>query len=227
MIGRREFMAFLGGAAETWPLAARAQQPRRMRRIGVLLAAVSDSPVFKARMGAFNQGLALLGWTIGQNVLIDIRWATANAAEVRRHAAELAALAPDVILASGASTLGPMLQATRTVPIVFTVVTDPVGNAFVGSLARPDGNATGFMNFENSIGGKWLELLKEIAPGVTRAAVLRDTALGSGTSQFDFIQTVAPSLGVEVSPVNMRDAGETERAVTTFAHAPNCGLIVT
>ena len=173
------------------------------------------------------QGLALLGWTIGRNVRIDTRWATTNAAEIRRHAAELAALAPDVILAHGATTVGPLLQATRTVPIVFPVVVDPVGAGFVDSLARPGGNATGFMNFEYSMGGKWLELLKQIAPGVTRVAVLRDATTPSGTGQFGAIQAVAPSLRVEVTPVNMRDAGEIERAVAAFARAPNGGLIVT
>ena len=168
-----------------------------------------------------------MGWTIGRNVRIDTRWAAANAAEIRRHAAELAALAPDVILAHGASTVGPLLQATRTVPIVFPVVADPVGAGYVDSLARPGGNATGFMTIEYSMGGKWLELLKQIAPGVTRAAVLRDPTQGSGTGQFAVIQAVAPSLRVEVSPLNMRDAGEIERAVAAFARAPNGGLIVT
>ena len=199
-----------------------------MRRIGVLLpAAADDIGNFRPGVGAFLQALALLGWTIGRNVRIDTRWATANAADIRRHAAELAALAPDVILAHGASTVGPLLQATRTVPIVFPVVGDPVAAGFVDSLARPGGNATGFMNFEYSLSGKWLELLKEIAPGVTRVAVLRDPAQGTGTSQFAVIQAVAPSLRVEVSPVNMRDAGEIERAVAAFARAPNGGLIVT
>ena len=224
---RREFITLLGGAAAAWPLAARAQQRERMRRIGVLLPAAADDAEFQARVGAFLQGLALLGWTIGRNVRIDTRWATANAAEIRRHAAELAALAPDVILAHGASTVGPLLQATRTVPIVFPIVVDPVGAGFVDSLARPGGNATGFMTFEYSISGKWLELLKQIAPGVTRVAVLRDPAIPSGTGQFGVIQAVAPSLRVEVSPVNMRDAGEIERAVAAFARAPNGGLIVT
>ena len=224
---RREFITLLGGAAAAWPLAARAQQGERMRRIGVLLPAAADDAEFQARVGAFLQGLALLGWTIGRNVRIDTRWATANAAEIRRHAAELAALAPDVILAHGASTVGPLLQATRTVPIVFPIVADPVGAGFVDSLARPGGNATGFMNFEYSMSGKWLELLKQIAPGVTRAAVLRDPAQGSGTSQFAAIQAVAPSLRVEVNPVNVRDAGEIERAVAAFARSPNGGLIVT
>ena len=222
---RREFIAGLGAAG--WPLVVRAQQPERMRRIGILLAATSDDAEFQAWVGAFLQALALLGWTIGRNVRIDTRWATANAGEIRRQAAELAALAPDVILAHGASTVGALLQVTRTVPIVFPIATDPVAAGFVESLARPGGNATGFMSTEYSIGGKWLELLKQTAPGVTRAAVLRDTTQGSGTSQFAAIQSVAPSLSVEVNPLNMRDAGEIERAVTAFARSGDRGLIVT
>jgi putative tryptophan/tyrosine transport system substrate-binding protein len=198
-----------------------------MRRIGILLPAAADDALFQTRVGAFQQELALLGWTIGRNVHIDIRWATANAAEIRRHAAELAALTPDVILAAGDATMPPLLQATRTVPIVFPVANDPVGSGYADSLARPGGNATGFMLFEFSIGGKWLELLKEIAPSVTRAAVLRDITQGTGTSQFAAIQAVAPSLRMEVNPVNMRDAGEIERAVAAFAHSGNGGLIVT
>jgi putative tryptophan/tyrosine transport system substrate-binding protein len=223
---RREFIAALGSAA-AWPLAAHAQQGERVRRIGVLLPAAADDPEYQARVAAFHQGLALLGWTIGRNVRIDTRWAGVHAAEIRRHAAELAALAPDVILAHGASTGGPLLQATRTVPVVFPVVSDPVAAGYVDSLARPGGNATGFMVWEYNLSGKWLELLKQIAPGVTRAAVLRDPAIGTGTIQFAVIQAVAPSLGVEVNPVNMRDAGEIERAVAAFARAPNGGLIVT
>jgi putative ABC transport system substrate-binding protein len=222
---RRRFITLLGGAA-AWPLAARAQA-ERVRRIGVLLPATADNPEFQARVGAFLQALALLGWTIGRNVRIDTRWATTNAAEIRRHAAELAALAPDVILASGDSTVGPLLQATRTVPIVFTVVADPVGAGYVDSLARPGGNVTGFMNFEYSVSGKWLELLKEIAPSVTRVAVLRDAASPSGTGQFAAVQAVAPSLRVEVTPVNMRDAGEIEGAAAAFASSPNGALILT
>jgi putative ABC transport system substrate-binding protein len=168
-----------------------------------------------------------LDWTIGRNVRVDIRWATTNAAEIRRHAAKLAALAPDVILAHGSSTVGPLLQVTRAVPIVFPVVGDPVGAGFIDSLARPGGNATGFMNFEYGMGGKWLELLKEIAPGVTRVAVLRNPATPTGIAQFGVIQAIAPSLRVMVSPVNVRNAGEIERAITAFAHASNGGLIVT
>jgi putative ABC transport system substrate-binding protein len=224
-VRRREFITLLGGAA-AWPLAARAQQGERMRRIGVLMPAAADDPVIQARVGAFLQGLALLGWTIGRNVRVDTRWATANAAEIRRHAAELVALAPDVILASGASTVGPLLQVTRSVPIVFPSTGDPVGAGFVDSLARPGGNATGFMSYEYSMAGKWLELLKEIAPGVTRVAAIRNPASPSGPAQFGVIQAMAPSLKVEVNPVNMRVVGEIERAVAAFARSPNSGLIV-
>ena len=224
---RREFITLLGGAAAAWPLAARAQQGERMRRIGMLLPAAADDAQFQAWVGAFLQGLAELGWTIGRNVRIDTRWATANAAEIRRHAAELVALAPDVILAQGSTTVGLLLQATRTVPIVFPTAIDPVGAGLVDSLARPGGNATGFLAFEYSLSGKWLELLKQIAPGVTRVAVLRDPAITAGIGQFGAIQTAAPSLGVEVSPVNVRDAGEIERAVTAFARSSNGGLILT
>jgi len=223
---RREFIVMLGGAAVAWPFAARAQQPERMRRIGVLLPGTADNAEYQARSGAFLQALALLGWTIGRNVRIDTRWATTNAAEIRRHAAELAALAPDVILAHGAATVGPLLEATRTVPIVFPVAADPVGAGFVDSLARPGGNATGFLVFEYSLSGKWLELLKEIAPGVTRAAVLRDPSTPTGIGRFGVIQAVAPSLRMEVNPVNVRDAGEIERAVAAFARSSNGGLIV-
>jgi putative tryptophan/tyrosine transport system substrate-binding protein len=224
---RRAFLGVLGSAVAAWPLAARAQQGERMRRIGVLVPAAADDPVFQAWVGAFLQGLALLGWTLGRNVRIDTRWATANAADIRRHAAELAVFAPDIILAHGTSTVAPLLQATRTVPIVFPAVVDPVGAGFVDSLARPGGNATGFMAFEYSLSGKRLELLKQIASGVTRAAVLRDPTQGSGTSEFAAIQAVAPSLRVEINPVNLRDAGEFERAIAAFARAPNGGLIVT
>jgi putative ABC transport system substrate-binding protein len=217
----------LGGAAASWPLAARAQQAERVRRIGVLLAAVPDDAEYKARVGAFQDALAQLGWSVGRNVRIDIRWAATNAADIRKHATEMVALAPDVVLAHGAGPVGALLQVTRTVPIVFPILGDPVGAGFVDSLARPGGNVTGFMNFEFSMGGKWLELLKQIAPSVTRAAVLRDTAEGSGTSQFAAIQAVAPSLRVEANPVNMTNAAEIERAVEAFARSPNGGLIVT
>jgi putative tryptophan/tyrosine transport system substrate-binding protein len=205
----------------------RAQQPERMRRIGILLPATADNAQFQAWVGAFLQALALLGWTIGRNVQIDTRWATPNAADIRRHAAELVALAPDVILAYGFSTVGLVLQATRTIPIVFPVIGDPVAAGFVESLARPGGNATGFMTTEYGMAGKWLELLKQIAPGVVRAAVLRNPATPTGPAQFGVIQAVAPSLKVEVNPVDMRDAGEIERAIAAFARSPNGGLIVT
>jgi putative ABC transport system substrate-binding protein len=187
----------------------------------------ADDPDSLARVAAFARGLQELGWIEDRNVRIDYRWGGGDIDRVRRHAAELAALAPDVILASGTASLGPLLQATRTVPIVFVNVSDPVGGGFVDSLSRPGGNATGFMQFEYSLSGKWLELLKQIAPGVTRAAVLRDSALTSGVGQFAVIQSVAPSVGVEVSPVNMRDAGEIDRAVAAFARSPNAGLVVT
>jgi len=209
-----------------WPLSARAQQGERMRRVGVLLPAAADDAEFQAWVGAFLQGLGQLGWTIGRNVRIDIRWATANADGIRRHAAELAALAPDVILAHGASTVGPLLQATRTVPIVFVNVADPVGAGFVDSLARPGGNATGFASFEYSLSGKWPELLKQIMPGMTRVAVLRDPTTPSGSGQFGVIQAMAPSLRMEVGPINVRDPGEIERSVTAFSRSANGGLIV-
>jgi putative ABC transport system substrate-binding protein len=221
---RRQFIAGLVGAA-AWPVAARAQQSERMRRIGVLLPATTDDAAFSARVGAFLEGLALLGWTIGRNVRIDTRWAGVNVDDIRKHAAELVALAPDVILANGGAAVGPLLQVTRAVPIVF-VAADPVGAGFVDSLARPGGNATGFITFEFSTSGKWIGLLKQIAPAVTRAAVLRDV-IGLGTSQFAAIQTVAQSLKLEVNPVNLRDPGEIERAVAAFARAPNGGLVVT
>jgi putative tryptophan/tyrosine transport system substrate-binding protein len=223
---RREFIPLLGGAV-AWPFAAHAQQPERIRRIGILLPAAADDAAFQVWVGAFLQGLALLGWTIGHNVRIDTRWAGVNAPEIRKHAEELAALTPDVILAHGALTVVPLLQATRTVPIVFPVAVDPVGAGLVDSLGRPGGNATGFMNFEYNIGGKWLELLKQIAPSVTRAAVLRDPTQGAGTGMFAAIQTAAPPLRVEVNPVNLRDAGEIDRAVAAFARSSNSGLIVT
>ena len=225
---RRNFIRLLGGAAVAWPLAARAQQSDRVRRIGVLVAATADDGDYQARIAAFQQGLQQLGWSDGRNVHIDTRWATTKPDDIRRHAAELAALAPDVILAgTGTATVAPLLQATRTVPIVFAVVIDPVGAGFVDSLARPGGNATGFTVFEYGMSGKWLELLKQIAPGVTRAAVLRDPTIASGIGQFAAVQAVAPSLGVDLSAVDVRDAGEIERAVTAFARSSNDGLIVT
>ena len=222
---RRALITLLAGAA-AWPLAAHAQQPDRIRRIGAF-AGIEEDAEGQARFAAFLQGLRQLGWTDGRNVRIDYRWGGGNAENIRKQAAELAALAPDVILAAGAAVAGPLLQATRTVPIVFVIVPDPVGAGFVDSLARPGGNATGFITFEYSISAKWLELLKQIAPDVTRAAVLRDPAISTGIGQFGAIQAVAPSLGVEVSPVNVRDAGEIERAIAAFARPSNGGLIVT
>jgi putative ABC transport system substrate-binding protein len=225
-VKRREFITLLGAAAG-WPVAASAQQADRMRRIGMLLPAAADNADFQVWVGAFQQGLALLGWNIGRNVRIDTRWATGDPAIIRKHAVELAALAPDVILAHGTSTVGPLLQATRAIPIVFPVISDPVGSGFVESLARPGGNVTGFTNFEYGLSAKWLELLKEMAPGVIRAAVLRDAANPAGIGQFGAIQSVAPSLGVEVSPINLRDAAEIERAVTAFSSSASGGVIVT
>ena len=229
MMKRREFITLLGGAAvAAWPIAARAQQEReRVRRVGILLPASSDDLDYQGWVGAFLQGLQQSGWTIGRNLRIDTRWATTNPASLRKHATELAASAPDVILAHGVSGSSAMLQATRTIPIVFPVVGDPIGGGMVDSLARPGGNVTGFMNFEYSISGKWLELLKEIAPGVTRVAVLRDSAIPTGPAQFGVIQAVAPSLRVEVNPVNVGDAGEIERVVAAFARSANGGAIMT
>jgi putative ABC transport system substrate-binding protein len=225
---RRKFITLLGGMAAAWPLNAGAQQADRVRRIGVLMASAADDSESQARIAAFLQALQGLGWVDGRNVRIDTRWATTDPDDIRRHAAELAALAPDVLVAAtGTATVAPLLQATRTVPLVFVTVVDPVGAGFVASLSQPGGNATGFTNFEYGMGGKWLELLKEIAPRVTRAAVLRDPAVASGIGQFGAVQAVAPSLGVELSPVDVRDAGEIERAVTAFARSSNCGLIVT
>src|SRR5215468_6391374 len=223
---RREFITLLGGAA-AWPLAARAQQPEPMRRIGVHMYWDADDAEGRARLAAFTQALQQLGWSEGRNLRIDTR-ATANADELRRHAAELVALAPDVLVAaSGTASVAALLQATRSVPIVFVTVVDPVGAGFVANLAQPGGNATGFTIYEYSMSGKWLELLKEIAPAVTRVAVLRDPAVASGTGQFGAVQIVAPSLGVGLSPVDVRDASEIERAIAAFASGLSGGLIVT
>jgi len=225
---RREFITLLGGAAAAWPLKARAQQNERMRHVGVLMASTADDPEWQARIAAFLQGLQQLSWVDGRNVHIDIRWATTKPDDIRNHAAELVALTPDVILAgAGTTSVAPLLQATRTVPIVFALVIDPVGAGFVDSLQKPGGNATGFMLFEFSLSGKWLELLKQIAPTVMRAAVLRDPTLASGIGQFAAVQTVAPSLGVDLSAIDVRDATEIERAVTAFARSSNGGLITT
>jgi putative ABC transport system substrate-binding protein len=223
---RREFISLIGSVAATWPLVARAQQPERMRRIGVLMSLAADDPEAQARLAAFAQRLRELGWADDRNVRIDTRWAAGDADHFRRYAAELIALAPDVILASGGTGVGALLQATRTVPIVFTQTADPVGAGYVDSLARPGGNTTGFTQFEYGMSGKWLELLKEIAPGVTRAAVLRDATIPQGIGQFGAIQAVAPSFGVELRPIDVRDAGEIERGMTAFAHSPNGGMIV-
>jgi putative tryptophan/tyrosine transport system substrate-binding protein len=221
---RRAFITLLGGAA-AWPLAA--QHAERMRRIGVLTNLASDDPEAQVRNTAFAQTLAQLGWAVGQNLHIEHRWAAGDAERIRRYAAELVALTPDVILTTGAAGVGPLLQATRTVPVVFVLVPDPVSAGFVDSLARPGGNATGFVQFEYGISGKWLELLKEIAPGVARVAVLRDPAIAGGQGQVAAIQAVAPSFGMEVTPINVRDTGEMERAIATFARSPNAGLILT
>ncbi len=223
---RREFLALIGGAAAAWPLAARGQQGERVRRIGVLMSLAADDPESQARHAAFLQGLQEWGWTAGRNVQIDYRFAAGDAERIRKSAAELVALAPDVILATGSPVTAALLQATRTVPIVFAQVPDPVANGFVASLAQPGGNATGFTIYEYGTSAKWLELLKEIAPQVTRAAVLRDPAIASGIGQLAAIQGVAPALGVELRPVGVRDAAEIERAVTAFARDPNGGLIV-
>jgi putative ABC transport system substrate-binding protein len=225
-VRRRDFITLLGVAA-AWPARAQSQHGERVRRIGLLLPAAADDPEYQAWVGAFLQGLAIAGWTIGSNVRIDTRWATANADDIRRHAIDLAALAPDVILAHGNGPVVAMRQATRTVPIVFPVAGDPVAAGIVDNLARPGGNATGFAQFEFSLSGKWLELLKELTPTLTRAAVLRDAMLGTGTSQFAVIQAVAPSLRVEVTPINMHNADEIEQSVESFVRVANGGLIVT
>jgi putative ABC transport system substrate-binding protein len=222
---RREFIGLIGGAS-AWPHLARAQQPDRMRRIGVLMAGTDDQEP-QVRLAVFLQALQQLGWTDGRNVRIEYRRAGGNADDIRKYAAEFAALAPDVILAGGGAVVPSLQQATRTVPIVFTQTPDPVGAGFVDSLARPGGNATGFMALEYGMGAKWLELLKEIAPGVARVAVIRDAATSAGLGFFGAIQAVAPSFGVELSPVNVRDADEIERAVAAFARSANGGLIVT
>ena len=223
---RRDFIKGIIGSTTVWPIAVRAQQAERMRRIGVLESVAADSPRVQAQMAAFLQGLQQAGWTDGRNLRIDIRGAAGNAADARKYAAELVALGPDVILAAGV-VVEPLLQATRTVPIVFAIVPDPVGSGLVDSLSRPGGNVTGFMMFEYSLSVKWVELLKEIAPGVTRAAVLWDPAIPAGIGQFAVIQSVAPSIGLDVRPVNVRDAAEIERGVAAFAQSANGGLIVT
>ena len=224
---RREFISLIGGVAVAWPLAARAQHSDRIRVIGSLNILAEDDPEAKLRMAAFKQGLQQLGWTEGSNVRIEERWAGGDAGRVHKYAAELAALAPDVVLTSGSVTIGPIQQALRTVPIVFVQVVDPVGSGYVDSMARPGGNTTGFTQFEYSLSGKWLELLKEIVPSVTRAAVIRDATRGPGNAQFAAIQTVASSLGVELTAINALDVQGLERSITAFARSANGGLIVT
>jgi ABC-type uncharacterized transport system substrate-binding protein len=224
---RREFITVLGGMAATWPLAVSAQQGERVRRIGVLMNLASDDAEGQARMATVLQRLQQLGWTDGGNVRIDYRWAAGNVGLFQRYAEELLALAPDVILALAAPSVQALQRATRTVPIVFASVSDPVAAGFVQSLARPGGNTTGFMQFEFGLSGKWPELLKQVAPDVTRAAVLRDPDIGTGTTQFAVIQAMAPLLRVEVNPVNVRDPSEIRRAVEGFARSPNGGVIVT
>jgi ABC-type uncharacterized transport system substrate-binding protein len=224
---RRRFITLLGSAAAIWPLTARAQQDQRVRRIGVLSSLAENDPESVARRPAFEQALKALGWTNGSNLRVDYRWSADDADRGRKYAAELVALAPDVILTSGNFALVPMMQATRTIPIVFTQGVDPVGAGFVQSLARPGGNITGFTQFEYSLAAKWLELLKQIAPHVTRAAVIRDPTRGPGIGQFAVVQAIAPLLGMELSPINAHDVSEMEREIAAFAHSPNGGLVVT
>jgi putative tryptophan/tyrosine transport system substrate-binding protein len=224
---RREFISLVGGATAAWPLTLRAQQTERMRRIGVLMNRAADDPDGQARLAAFQQVLQQLGWSDGRNVRIDTRWGEDNVERERRYAAELLALAPDIILAAGTMSVAALQDVSRTLPIVFTAVTDPVGAGFVDTLVRPGGNVTGFMIYEYSLSGKWLELLKEIAPSVKRAAVLRNPANPAGIAAFSAIQAAAQSLGVEVSPISIHDAGEIDRAVTVFARSANGGLILT
>jgi putative ABC transport system substrate-binding protein len=226
-VKRREFITLLGGAAAAWPVAARAQQPERMRRIGVLTSSREHDPTIQARLGALQHGLQQSGWTDGRNVRIEYRWAAGKTDDLRRYASELVALGVDVIVAIGSEGLALLQQATRAVPIVFTDVPDPVGAGFVESLARPGRNVTGFMLFEYGMSGKWLELLKQIAPDVTRVAVLRDPSMTAGVAQFAAIQAVAPLMSVDLHPVDVRDASEIERAVPAFARSSNGGLIVT
>jgi putative ABC transport system substrate-binding protein len=226
-IHRRSFLTLLGTSAAAWPLATRAQQDGRVRRIGVLMTGAADDPVAPVLVTALAQGLQQLGWTDGRNLRIDYRWGAGNDDLIRRYASELVALAPDVILAGGGQPARALQQATRTVPIVFVGLFDPVGQGLVASLARPDGNITGFTLLEYGFAAKWLELLKEIAPRVTRVAVLRDSAVIGGIGQWSAIQAVAPSFGVELSPIGMRNAGEIERGVAAFGRSPNGGLIVT
>jgi putative ABC transport system substrate-binding protein len=223
---RREFITLLGGAAAAWPLAARAQQRERMRRVGVLMHLAADDPEGQSRVAAFLQGLQEAGWAVGRNVNIDVRWAAGEADRYRRYAMEIVALRPDVILTSASPSIRAMQQATRTVPIVFVLVPDAVGTGIVDSLSRPGGNSTGFTSTELGMSVKWLELLKEIAPKMTRAAVLRDPADATAIGQFGAVKGAAPSFGVEISPIGVGSAEEIERGITAFAREPNGGLIV-
>jgi putative ABC transport system substrate-binding protein len=226
-VRRREFITLLGGAAIVWPLTARAQQDQRVRRIGVLSALAEDDPESLARREAFEQALKALNWTNGSNLRIDYRWAATDPERIRKLATEIIALEPDVVLTSGSIVVPPMMQATRTIPIVFVQVIDPVGSGFIKSLARPGGNITGFTQFEYSLAAKWVELLKQIAPQVTRAAVIRDPTRGPGIGQFAVVQAIAPSLGMELSAINALDVSEMESTVAEFARSPNGGLVVT
>jgi putative ABC transport system substrate-binding protein len=225
-IGRRELLAALGGAAAAWPLTAGAQQAERVRRIGVLTPFAADDAESMARIAAFLQGLGDLGWAVGRNVRIDYRWSAGDPDRIRKDAMELVALAPDVILATGTPVTSALQQASLSVPIVFAQVPDPVANGFVASLARPGGNTTGFTTYDYAASAKWVEILKEVAPGVRRAAVLRDPTIASGIGQLGAVLAVAPSLGMELSPIGVRNAGEIDRAITAFAREPNGGLIV-
>ncbi|MFL6816136.1 MAG: ABC transporter substrate-binding protein [Bradyrhizobium sp.] len=224
---RRKFIALLGGMATAWPFAAAAEQASRVRHVGVLMSTAADHPESQKRLAAFLQGLQESGWAIGRNVKIDVRWGIGGIEGHHRSAAELVALAPDVILATGSASTAPLRQATRTIPIVFTIVPDPVGAGFVDSLARPGGNVTGLTSFEYGLSGKWPELLKQVAPGVTRAAVIRDPNISAGIGQFAAITSVAPSLGIDARAVNVSDPSEIERMIDQFARSENGGLIVT
>src|SRR5215471_12287116 len=226
-IKRRDVVTLLGGAAVAWPLVARGQSTtERVRRIGVLMSTTADDPEGQARIAALHQGLQEWGWTLGRNARIDVRWGAFDADSSRHYATELVALAPEVIVAFASAAMGALQQMRTVVPIVFVSIIDPVGAGFVKSLARPGGNVTGFSLFEYGLSGKWLELLKEIAPSVTRAAVLRDAAIASGVGQYAIIQALAPSLGIELHPIDVHDPGEIERGVLAFAREPNCGLII-
>jgi putative ABC transport system substrate-binding protein len=225
-VKRREFLGLLGGvAAISWPLAAHAQQSARMRHIAILAGIAENDPEAQARVAAFVEGLDQLGWTRGRNIQIDIRWTGGLVENLRRFAAELVRLTPDVLMATGGASLGPLVEATQTIPIVFAQVPDPLGSGFIDSLSRPGGNATGFASFDYTITGKWLELLKEIAPHTTRAAVLREPTVAAGIGQFAVLQAVAPSLGVELIPIKVRDVAEMERSISAFARS-TCGAMV-